>query len=52
MFTDNYRNRYESRRTPKGRLMVQHTFIKRPFIEDDERPTRPMPHNPYDLGEL
>jgi len=33
--------------------MVKHKFIPRPFIEDDERPERPMPHgNPFDLGEL
>jgi len=32
--------------------MVEHRFIKRSFIEDDEHPTRLMPHNPFDLGEL
>lgn len=36
--------------------MVKHRFVPRPFIEDDEYPSRdierPMPHNPCELGEF
>jgi hypothetical protein len=32
--------------------MVKHNFVPRPFIDEDDRPTRVMPSdNPFDLGE-
>lgn len=48
-----FRSINASQRQSKGdvRLMPEHPFIKRPFIEEDDRPERILPHSkkPFDL---